>query len=472
MIRPVPRSKHALAAAVVAASAALGAAGASALPALVTNGNDMGEGSLRAALESGATEIVVSTDQDIMIMSPLVYTGERKLQLYGTGQTVMTMENHTLLEVASGANLEVIGLNFMGPGGYDINNPASEPAGKGIFVDVADDQSGTVKVVLKDVTVSGVANHGVHISDCDLADDCGGGGGGAGGGSAASIVVEFTNVTIDNVGYGKFDADGLRVDERDAGNIIFRASGSTFTNVGADGVELDEGQDGVIVATVNDSSFNDNGGYCDPDQLGDELAAFLGSYEEEGEFEGEVPGDFPGAPTAEAFTDPRCIELVFEEDDGVTEYEYAIDVDDGFDIDEAGNGSLIADIINSEVLRNLDEGIDFDEEDNGAIDANYINVMASENSDDGFKMSEEGPAGVRSLLLGSTAIDNGGKGAVWEEEDFGDVNVLVIGATTSGNDDGEEDLEAVQEDEGSGTITVQDSDIAGEIVADGVELIQ
>jgi hypothetical protein len=50
--------------------------------------------------------------------------------------------------------------------------------------------------------------------------------------------------------------------------------------------------------------------------------------------------------------------------------------------------------------------------------------------------------------------------------------VLVIGATTSGNDDGEEDLEAVQEDEGSGTITVQDSDITGEIVADGVELIQ
>ncbi|HKK22410.1 MAG TPA: hypothetical protein VJ947_01895, partial [Pseudohaliea sp.] len=205
--------------------------------------------------------------------------------------------------------------------------------------------------------------------------------------------------------------------------------------------------------------------------LGDELAAFLGSYEDEGEFDGEVPGDFPGAPTAEAFTDPRCIEFVFEEDDGVTEYEYAIDVDDGFDIDEAGNGSLIADIFNSEILRNLDEGIDFDEEGAGAIDATFINTVASENADDGFKLSEEDSAGVRSLFLGSTAVANGGKGAVWEEADFGDVNVLVIGATTGGNDDGEEDLEAVQEDEGSGTITVQDSDIAGEIVADGVALL-
>ena len=47
-----------------------------------------------------------------------------------------------------------------------------------------------------------------------------------------------------------------------------------------------------------------------------------------------------------------------------------------------------------------------------------------------------------------------------------------INGHTSGNDDGEEDLEAVQEDQGSGTITVQDSNIAGEIVADGVDLIQ
>ena len=62
MIRSFPRSKHALAAAVVATAATLGAGGACALPALVTNGNDMGEGSLRAALEGGATEIVITTD--------------------------------------------------------------------------------------------------------------------------------------------------------------------------------------------------------------------------------------------------------------------------------------------------------------------------------------------------------------------------------------------------------------------------
>ena len=60
----------------------------------------------------------------------------------------------------------------------------------------------------------------------------GGGGGGAGGGSNASILVEFDDVTIDDVGYGKFDADGLRVEERGPGSINASITGSTFRGVG------------------------------------------------------------------------------------------------------------------------------------------------------------------------------------------------------------------------------------------------
>lgn len=103
---------------------------------------------------------------------------------------------------------------------------------------------------LKNVSVSNVANHGIHISDCSFADDCGSGSGGGGDGSNASVSVLFNGVTIDNAGNGKFDADGLRVDERGIGSIYFKSFASTFKNVGADGVELDEGDEGSIYTQV------------------------------------------------------------------------------------------------------------------------------------------------------------------------------------------------------------------------------
>jgi hypothetical protein len=464
-------------------SAALGAALfagsqlAAAAAAVVTNGNDAGEGSLRAALESGAREIVIATDQDIMITTPLVYDGDKSLSIIGSGQTVMTQEDITLLTMSNGASLTVIGMNFQGPGGFDIENQstASSP-GKGIFIDVRDDQTGTVKLVMKNVTVSDVANHGVHISDCDLADDCGGGGGGAGGGSTAQIVVEADNVTIDNVGQGKFDADGIRVDERNNGNILFSATNSTFTRVGADGVELDEGQNGIVRATVIGSSFDANGDYCNPELLEPQLDAFLDGAPDEAEFdEGEqvTEDDIPGPP--EGFLDNGCIEYALDlYDSGFVEaYEYAIDVDDGFDIDEAGNGSLKAMVVDTTITDNFDEGIDFDEEDNGSIEVVFVGTSASGNTDDGYKMSESGNASVTGVVTMAVSTQNGGKGFVFEEEDNGNVDVQVFATQTSDNDDSDDTgIEAVQEDVGSGTLTVTDSTIADGFDLEGVELIE
>lgn len=471
-------TKTVLTAAVFAGGLTLVSQTASAMPAEVTNGNDTGAGSLRAALESGARDIVVVTDQDIMITTPLTYSGTRPLSITGRGQAVVTMENINLLEISEGANLTVSGLSFMGPGGFDINNqsPPGETAGKGIFVDVRSDQTGTVKLVLRDVIVSGVANHGVHVSDCDLADDCGSGGGGAGGGSDARIVVEFDSVVIDDVGQGKFDADGLRVDERGPGEIIFTASNSTFTGVGADGVELDEGQDGGVRATVSNSSFASNGDYCDPAILEPELEAFLSGADAEGEFEeseGISAADLPGPP--QGFSDNSCIEFAVDSyDSGAVEaYEYAIDVDDGFDVDEAGSGGLIATITNSSITDNFDEGIDFDEEDAGAIVVTFVETTASGNTDDGYKMSEAGAGGVIGLVAGASAMDNGGKGFVFEEEDAGGLFVKVFDTMTSDNDDSDDTgIEAVQEDEGTGRLTVSGSSIGDGLDLDGVVLIQ
>lgn len=445
MTHPFKHNK--LAAALLLTGASLVVNSALALPAIVSNGNNDGAGSLRAALESGAREIVVTSEEDIMITETLTYSGTRSLSIYGSEQNVMNLEDITLLEMSQGASLTVIGLNFRGPGGFDIENQSVDPenAGKGIFIDVRDQQSGTAKLDLKNVTVSGVANHGVHVSDCDLADDCGGGG-----------------------------AGGLRVDERDNGSIAFVAHGSTFTHVGADGAKLDEGQNGNVKSTITDSEFIENGAYCDPDILEPELEAFLDGVPDETEFDDgtTTEADIPGPVTGSS--DDGCFEreVDFYDSGFVEAYEFGIDVDDGFDIDEAGNGEIKAQIIGSNIDDNLDEGADFDEEDNGGIRLISIDSGADENADDGYKLSEEGNSSVEATLHNFGGFDNGGKGIVLQEADNGSLNALVDQSETSGNDDGETDIEAVQENKGSGTLTVRDSDIDGDIETEGVTLIE
>lgn len=465
--------RTALAAAVLGASSI-----AIAHTATVTNTNDFGAGSLRDALASGATEIVVVAQGDIPIDSTLVYGGDRELSVYGAGQTIQATGDFTLLEVSRGANLNIVGLNFEGIGGFGIENQAADPdnAGKGIFVDVLENQRGTVRLTLEDVTVSNVANHGIHVSDCDLADSCGAGATGDGGGSAASIAVRLTNVAVRNVGLGKFDADGVRVDERDRGSITFNATGSVFEGVGADGVELDEGQAGRVTATVVGSQFINNGSYCDPDLLEDQLADFLGAFDDEAEFDEveavrpeEVPGPVVGS------LDDGCFE--YEQDlydSGFVEaYEYGIDTDDGFDIDEEGSGVLRALLVDTEVRGNLDEGIDFDEADRGNIEVVIINTRALDNTDDGFKFSEEGNADIRAVVHMSQSVDNGGKGFVFEEEDNGSLDVLIDNVKTENNDDSDDTgVEVVQDGRGTGTLTIESSMLVDGVDADGVTVNQ
>lgn len=438
---------------------------------IVTSTADSGEGSLRAALasvsESGG-QIVVATDGDIEIEGTLEYTGTEPLSIHGEGQTVHAAGNQTLFASTAGGGLTIRDLNFAGPGGFDLDSRGDQegPAGKGIFIDVAEDQEGLVSLVLENVSVSGVANHGIHVSDCDLADECGAGGGGEGGGSPAGVSVQLINVIVDSVGRGKFDADGLRVDERGPGTISASITGSTFTAVGADGVELDEGQDGDVRVMMSGTRFDGNGDYCDPDRL----EQFVPE-EDEGEFEqGEMTSaDIPQAPSGTA--DDSCFEYVVTtyEDGSVEEFEIALDTDDAFDVDEAGAGSIQASITDTELLNSFDEGLDFDEVDAGDIAMILIGTSASGNADDGYKHSEEGEGDVRAIVVDAAATDNGGVGFVFEEADAGEVEASLIRTETSGNDDGETGIEAVQEDAGSGTLTTTDSDFADGVTAEGVD---
>lgn len=440
---------------------------------VVTSNADIGAGTLRAALFSAAASeqpstIVLKLAGDILINDTLTYAGRSPLSVTGAGNGIKSDQNVTLLAVTNGADLSLTDLNFEGPGGFDIGARDEGLAGKGVFIAVSKGQTETVSLTLNKVRVSGVAGHGIHVSDCDLADDCGSGGGGAGSGSDASISVDLRDVTISDVGNGSFDADGLRVDERGVGDITARIVSSRFTGVGADGVELDEGQDGNVIVEVSDTVFDGNGIYCDPDVLN----AFVPD-PDEAEFEkgAQAKGDILNL-VAQA-PDTTCIESEIEyyADGSVKTYEFGIDVDDGFDIDEAGQGSIVATLDKVEVRDNLDEGLDFDEEDAGSIILRLDDSILKGNSDDGVKMSEEDAGDVLATLSGVFALSNGGKGAVFEEEDGGDATIAVLFSTTRDNDDGDETgIEVDEDDAGRGTLMLHQSIIADGIDADGIEL--
>ncbi len=459
--------KSILGAAILSASMGADAAGF----ATVWNGNDSGVGSLRHALETKQASVVyIQPHVDIVnLESTLNYDETKRLRVIGSGQTLLLAKNATLLSINEGADLSLSNLRLEGqPGAYDISNRADlngEVAGKGIFVDVRDDQTGTVSLTLRNVEVEGFANHGVHVSDCSLADDCGSGSGGGGEGSPASVSVRMINSTIADVGNGKFDADGLRVDDRGAGDIYFYSRNSTFTKVGADGVELDEGNDGSVYINVIGTRFVDNGAYCDP--------ALLGAYESDGEYdEGEVQeNEIPPAPSGTL--DDTCFEreVSLYDDGSVEEYEIVLDLDDGIDLDEAGDGGLYTIMIGSTIEGNLDEGVDFDEEGPGSIDSAFIRSIANDNNDDGFKLSEEDEGDVQVVVIKATSVDNGGEGFTLEEADDGNLDAIVVGTTSTGNKKKDKDqFEAVQEDDGQGTLRVINSDITG-YTLEGVDQI-
>ena len=443
---------------------------------IVTSASNRGAGTLRQAFSLASAgqidSIVVATERDIRLTNGLTYFGSQALSIVGNGQTIVGKSDATLLTSSGGGDLSITGLSFQGPGGFSINERADIDgvSGKGIFIDVPDGATGTISLHLTNVSVSHVGNHGIHISDCTLADECGGGQDGSGDGSDASIAALLHNVTIDDAGNGKFDADGLRIDERGPGSVHLSVDSSLFTNVGADGVEVDEGQAGSIFATVTSTSFTSNGGYCDPSILD----AFMPDADE-GEFsDGEASLD--DIPSAERGSpDDGCFELEYDlyDSGSVEAFEIGIDLDDGIDFDESGSGSVFTSMVGVSITSNLDEGLDFDEAGEGNIVINIIDSEATGNTDDGFKVSEEDDGGIIAIVSNSTASENGGKGFVLEAEDdsalFADFNEVA----TSNNDDGDDTgLELVNEGENSGFANVSDSYIADGIDADGVVVTQ
>lgn len=461
-------------------------AAASAETLLVTSFEATGPGTMQAALDaagaSDARSVIMVTEEGgtITTETGLLYEGTSAVVIIGNGVTITSPNDVTLLTANGPQTLAIIATQFTGPGGFSLTDgrgvqqPGGDteadaaqdtaqdtPAGKGILFTVPPQADDIVTLVLTNVAVSGVAGHGVHMSDCTDAAAC------TDAGSNASLILELNRVAIFDVGHGAHDADGLRVDERGIGSIDLTGITLEFAGVGADGVELDEGGEGDVIVDLSRANFLDNGSYCNPGTLRDFMPTPA-----EGTFDAGVtqPADLP-QPSPDT-PDIACLELEVEtHDDGsVASYVYSIDVDDGFDIDEAGPGSVIASLSIGQTLGNFDEGYDFDEAGPGDIDVVFTGIIANGNLDDAIKLSE---SGAGSVFMTSTAVEassNVGVGIAAEEEDNGNLSMVLISSATAGNDGGALGVEAVQDGAGEGNVFVIDSEFADGIDTHGVTL--
>lgn len=389
-------------------------------PILVTTGADQGAGSLRAALQQAALEqrsILITTPDIITLQSGLIYRDPWPLRIIGNGQTISLPKNETILSVTKTKRLTLTNLSLQGQGGYGIENRGT-PAGKGIFFGITPDSLNEFTLDLTNVTVSGVPGHGIHVTDCINIARCDDGAG-------ASIAVMLHDVSVIDVGYGNHDADGIRVDERGEGSILFAASKVAINRAGADGVELDEGGFGDIFVRLMFATFKNNGNYCDPDVLHSFLPNPPDAYFAKGAMQiDEIPDAALGSP------DDRCVkrEVDLYNDGSVEAYEFSLDLDDGFDIDEAGEGGIYVNATQIHVAGNMDEGLDFDESGPGDLQLNLVQSRLQLNRDEGIKLSEEN-AGDLSATVIRTDTSRNGKGdysGIAVEQDNGGIGELIV----------------------------------------------
>ena len=391
---------------VMGASLALAAPAGAAGSATVTNVADSGEGSLRSALASGATNITIAVPE-ITILSTLQYSGSDPLVINGGGVIVKGNGlKATLFQSAGGADVTINNMTFDDGGNFGVN----AGGGYGLHFATTANQTGKMRIDLDNVTVQGVGGHGIYVDDSN--------------GSPATVVLATSDVRVDRAGIGGFDQDGIRVDETGDGNINFRAHKSQFIAAGADGVELDEAGDGDVIFGVSNVVFARNGDYCEGQSISNP-------------------------------EDPLCVE------DG------ELDLDDGFDIDEANEGNIRGYVADSVVDSNFDEGLDFDEAGTGSFSVTVTDVAVVGNTDEGIKLSEEDGGGVWIALANVNVRDGKNDAMAFEEAGPGRLFAYLVEVEASGNDG--VGMVAEQLDEGSG-IAVPTASPLGEVVLRGVEI--
>jgi hypothetical protein len=259
---------------------------------------------------------------------------------------------------------------------------------------------------------------------------------GAEGESAASVEVTVVNSRFIGNGFSVTDRDGLRVNEGGAGDLTITVLFSHAEDNAADGIEADERGSGDVNVEMFGSTVTANGEF-DPDDLDDGF-----------DIDENDDGSIVGLVAFSAANDN------FEE---------------GFDFNENHAGDLRVDMLYVEANGNGEEGIDYEEDDDfaggGDLVTEFFLVSASENGagggDAGMKIREKGDGDLDVSLTSVEASDNFIGGIQIREDANGDLLASIAAAATLANDghgiDFDENREGAQDVSGDLTASVSRS---------------
>lgn len=226
--------------------------------------------------------------------------------------------------------------------------------GEGIAVLVPSDAEGTIRVSLRNVTIADNRGHGFLVNDQD--NPVAGDEQPDSSGSAAGLHIEVQNSRFVRNGFSVSDRDGIRINEGAEGSLTFLARGVLAEGNGADGIELDERGSGDVYIEVRNSRVLRNGSFDPEDQ------------------------------------------------------------DDGFDIDEMDDGSIIGFLTHVDASDNFEEGLDFNENNAGDLRVDLTNVTANNNPEEGIDYEEDddfaGGGDLVATMRNVTANGNGGDGGL------------------------------------------------------------
>jgi hypothetical protein len=369
----------------------------------VTSAEDAGPGSFRAAIEvasrrAGVDAVRFAPGLSVVLDAPVVYTGAQPLLLEGRGASVAGRAGATpaptwgagLFVSRGGADLEIRALAFR------------DSFDNGVAVLVPSTATGVVRVALHEVVIEGSRFHGLFVDDqaTDAFDtddaphprcvDPHFSQSAAG----VTLSVERSRIARNGTLAGGFDTgtplapgaqalcgcpadfDGIRVDEAGAGDIRATIRDSVIGDNRADGVEYDERDGGGVFAETRDTALVGNGDT------------------------------------------------------------HTADLDDGFDIDEAGAGDVVARFENVTLLDNRDEGIDLDERGAGSISVEIASVVVAARRDEGVKVDESGEGDLDVRITVSRVSGSGAAGVELAQEAPGEGRLSVLACELEGNADG------------------------------------
>ncbi len=410
----------------------------------VTNSNDAGLGSFRAAIAKANTDASVGRIDfrfglaPVMLVQPIVYSGGQSLDILGGGAvldgTGLAPSVADAFLVTGGGDLSITALTIQ-------NAPQ-----QGLTYQVPTTATGSKNVTLVGVQILGNDGHGVLINDQEDPNDTGDPDAnpqvhGNSNGSSASLDVRVIGSRFAENGFLASDRDGLRVNEGGLGTLNAVISLSRFHHNGADGIELDERGEGDAVFNVSGTQLTLNG-ELDPADLDDGMDV--------DEVDG---GSLVGKVVASSANDN------FEE---------------GWDLNENDAGDFRVDMTLAEASRNGEEGFDFEEDDDfqggGDLITSLTAVKADGNGasggDAGLKIRERGDGKIDATVRGSETNDNLSGGINVREQGNGDLQTAIERATANGNRaDG---INAREDDTGNLNATVARSTASGN-AADGIE---